>query len=216
MFIDLPAELPEQPAIILAQVKKNAPHVLGRCVATPNGDATQMYGITLSFGGAAAIYMGFYAHVEGEIYNERNVKTTIITQPRHGRLVGTDAYAMTYIPEDGYYGLDKIVARVELDSGEKVTVAYFIHVDPGADDRPESIRRICGPKGEFWKISLASEPVDTALLLGGLNVSFSDLPGSAVVQTTGTGSSAQITLDLDAAGYGWYVDYTPYLNDEPA
>jgi hypothetical protein len=25
---------------------------------------------------------------------------------------------------------------------------------------------------------------------------------------------AKITLDTDAAGYGWFIDYTPYLNEE--
>lgn len=42
------------------------------------------------------------------------------------------------------------------------------------------------------------------------------LDGSTLAQTTGTGPgpTAQITLDTDAAGYGWFIDDTPYLNDE--
>ena len=38
---------------------------------------------------------------------------------------------------------------------------------------------------------------------------FSDLPGSAVGKTVGEGAAAQITLDLNAAGHGWYIDPTP-------
>ncbi len=41
-----------------------------------------------------------------------------------------------------------------------------------------------------------------------------DLSGSAVGQTTGTGSTAQITLDSNAAGHGWFIDNTPDQNDE--
>jgi hypothetical protein len=40
------------------------------------------------------------------------------------------------------------------------------------------------------------------------------LSGASVAQTTGTGPTAQITLDTNAAGYGWFIDYTPYLNEE--
>ena len=41
-----------------------------------------------------------------------------------------------------------------------------------------------------------------------------DLAGAAVAQTTGEGSSAQITLDANAAGYNWFIDSTPADNSE--
>ncbi|MFZ4528874.1 MAG: matrixin family metalloprotease, partial [Undibacterium curvum] len=43
---------------------------------------------------------------------------------------------------------------------------------------------------------------------------FSDLAGTAVGQTTGQGKDAQITLDSNAAGHGWFIDSTPDQNDE--
>ena len=43
---------------------------------------------------------------------------------------------------------------------------------------------------------------------------FSNLTGSAVGETTGEGSSAQITLDANAAGYNWFIDPTPTDNSE--
>ena len=43
-------------------------------------------------------------------------------------------------------------------------------------------------------------------------VTFGDLPGSSLAQTTGTGPSASITLDKDAEGRGWYIDETPLDN----
>jgi hypothetical protein len=44
----------------------------------------------------------------------------------------------------------------------------------------------------------------------GVTVNLADLTGSAVGQITGT----TITLDDNAAGHDWYIDYTPYLNEE--
>ncbi|MBU0500349.1 MAG: cadherin-like domain-containing protein [Gammaproteobacteria bacterium] len=41
-------------------------------------------------------------------------------------------------------------------------------------------------------------------------VTFTDLPPATLGQTT----AQQITLDTDAANHGWYIDYTPYLNEE--
>ena len=38
---------------------------------------------------------------------------------------------------------------------------------------------------------------------------FTDLPATALGQTTAEGTSAQITLDQNAAGHDWHVDSTP-------
>jgi predicted Zn-dependent protease len=43
---------------------------------------------------------------------------------------------------------------------------------------------------------------------------FANLPGTAVGETKGEGADATIILDTDAAGHGWFIDYTSYLNDE--
>jgi hypothetical protein len=43
-----------------------------------------------------------------------------------------------------------------------------------------------------------------------LNIGFANLPSAALAQTT----SDKITLDTDAAGHGWFIDYTQYLNEE--
>ena len=37
---------------------------------------------------------------------------------------------------------------------------------------------------------------------------FTDLPSTTLGQTTGKGASAQITLDQNAGGHGWYIDPT--------
>jgi hypothetical protein len=209
MYVDLPPDLP--PVIILAKAQQdqtvaNAPRAIGWCLIRENNPGQLYDPIPISFAAAAANYMGLYEYEEGNNFSEKNAKVTIIQLPQHGQMINI----YEYIPAPGYYGLDKVIAQVELASGEKVTVAYFIHmVHLGIQESEESIREFCGPKGEYWKISL-SESVDAVSLLDGLNLTFSDLLGSAVAQTTGT----QITLDTNTAGYGWFIDYTPYLNEE--
>jgi Matrixin len=61
--------------------------------------------------------------------------------------------------------------------------------------------------------------ISLPLALGAYNfttptVTFTNLTGAAVGETKGDGSNATITLDTDAAGHGWYIDYTPYLNED--
>jgi hypothetical protein len=43
---------------------------------------------------------------------------------------------------------------------------------------------------------------------------FTDLASTAVGETTGQGLNAQITLDTNAAGHGWYIDPTPLDNSD--
>ena len=40
------------------------------------------------------------------------------------------------------------------------------------------------------------------------------MSGSVAATTLGQGSTAQITLDTDAAGHGWYIDPTPLNNTD--
>ena len=97
----------------------------------------------------------------------------------------------------------------------------------------------CGGRPEAWLISsglsdqgafpavIQSTPVQeitawqrasklSALLANASQslISFGDLLGTAVGETTGQGLSAQITLDTNAAGHGWYIDPTPLDNTD--
>ena len=47
-----------------------------------------------------------------------------------------------------------------------------------------------------------------------ISMTISDLTGSTLGQTTGLGNTAQITLDSNAAGHGWFIDSTPGSNEE--
>jgi hypothetical protein len=231
MFIDLPPDQPP-PVIILAQARQNrstsAERAIGICRISENHpySLVRSEGVPLSFGAAAVGYMGYYDNGNGSKYRSEeqrealrqagnNAKVTIIHPPLHGRLISKSEVSFAYFPEADYFGQDKIVALVDLASGEQITVVYFINmVHHGIQESQESILEFCGSKGEFWKISLSPDSINTVSLLDNLNISFSDLLGFALAKTTGTGPSAQITLDTTAAGHSWYIDYTPYLNEE--
>lgn len=48
------------------------------------------------------------------------------------------------------------------------------------------------------------------MLLGKATITIADLADGYLALTTGT----TITLDTDAAGYGWFIDPTPLRNEE--
>jgi hypothetical protein len=72
----------------------------------------------------------------------------------------------------------------------------------------ESVEPIVAGALARWQQS-GIAPVDAATL-NALQFQVADLPGEAVSQTNGT----VVTLDLDAAGRGWFVDATPLLDEE--
>nr|WP_321269669.1 hypothetical protein [uncultured Tolumonas sp.] len=119
---------------------------------------------------------------------------TVLKQPQHGKIVMSsldDPYG--YYPDQDYEGDDYFVLDVQ--KGDiKIQIHYFVLVTI-------EVNSVCPqmPKDSdgIWKINLA----------------FDDLSyqhSSILNETSTTGSSAKI----DIAGYGWYIDYTPYLNGE--
>ena len=66
----------------------------------------------------------------------------------------------------------------------------------------------------FGHISDMLAATNSMLDLSNVMLIFQDLPSTAVGETTGAGLSAQITLDTNAAGHGWYIDQTPLDNTD--
>ena len=146
-------------------------------------------------------------------------KVTLIKAPAHGKVIREEGPWSSetdyqYRPDEDYAGKDRFVMQVE-KHGVKVRIHYLMVVP----QEGESLKGHCNP--ESWKISssFTTPTLDKAALQSlldatGINnavtVTTAELSGGAVGQTTGS----TITLDTDAAGYSWYIDYTPYLNDE--
>jgi hypothetical protein len=152
-------------------------------------------------------------------------KITVLRTPQHGKMVGKENNQ--YLPDKGYLGKDRIDLLVEamddLGRPTAVTFRFYINVLSEkerykiADSKGAAfnryIKKYCGTTRVIWRISESdtSEPL-YALLTDAKDAltGFEDLPGASLAQTT----SDKITLDTDAAGYGWFIDYTPYLNEE--
>ena len=143
------------------------------------------------------------------------VKVTLLKAPAHGKVVYPDTPKavkwnwLDYMPEDGYVGRDNFIMQVEKD-GVKVRIEYLIE---GLDEG-EPATGICNQ--EHWKISAITPTLDNVSLQAltnaiGINNTF---PVNAYSLARGIVGQNTLTLDTNTAGYGWYINYTPYLNDE--
>jgi hypothetical protein len=166
---------------------------------------------------------------QGISYNDSHINTSFVieTQPKHGRLEriesGEFAGQLRYTPDAGFLGMDFVSFIVTIEN-KRIRVNMTLNVardldlpteddsEPGeSEDRClEEMSLPFGRKfavfeddGKLWLITDMSSVLK-----------MDDLPSVALAQTTGTGPTAQITLDTNAAGYGWFIDYTPYLNEE--
>lgn len=223
MFLDIPPDSPAQsPVVMVAEAKQvqkpvGLQRTLGICRPMENIQDDPVFGkVTIDFSGAAVNYLFYYE--EKKNLSDVEAKVTLLQLPAHGRLIDGD----TYVPDPGFHGQDNISALVEL-GGYQIKVVYFIKVvneDQRVGDNEASIRKYCGSKGNMWKISLPTTPVDpstlqylldqTGLNSSAVNLQVADLPGSSLGQTTNT----SITLDTNAAGYNWFIDPTPFDNAE--
>ena len=164
-------------------------------------------------------------------------KTTVLEQLKLGRLVWLgdkgnevnlgDTNSDSYEAQDMYVGKDKVTFMTEL-AGREIKVVHYIR----ATDKTVEI-------DNFQKIYKKYRPLRTWPMQGALesgenlvawqrsaNLSaliaeaqqsltgFTDLPATALGQTTGAGATATITLDQNAAGHSWRVDPTPLDNTD--
>jgi len=138
-------------------------------------------------------------------FDYRDIKTSILQEPKHGELTeridnkGNILY--TYDPEPGYLGKDSAVFVAEFN-GKRYKITTELRVV-----RPHAGESNCPPNRLIKVGQFTPTPND-------YKVTFSDLTGSAVGETNGQGRTAQITLDSNAAGHGWFIDDTPDNNDE--
>jgi hypothetical protein len=179
------------------------------------------------------------AHIDQDVDDwyldwQESLKTSIVRAPQHGEyVVIDDRYHEHYLPEKGYVGKDRIDMLIEGkdDRGRPIsaTIRFYLNVVPEkelnkaiANSRTYShaIKQYCGTNKDTWRISdsgPASVPAfGQAGDLTGLysqaayGLQFTDLPSGALGQSTGT----TITLDDNAAGHGWFIDSTPWSNEE--
>jgi hypothetical protein len=215
------------PAVITAAASgMDKERILGRCWVVDEG------GISWTIIGYAQGYLGLYEkQTNPPLPSDDDVR--IVVPPTHGQLMrfqknsGKSHYF--YQPDKGYFGKDRIESLVSMWDGKAVRIIDNIIVQSMPIDSPGFDSEEFCPK-HYWKISQSQETgsyfADLASWIRSSSLSwllsnvqsvssgFADLYGVSVAQTTDTDPTARITLDTDAAGYGWFIDYTPYLNEE--
>jgi len=204
-------------AVAASPVQAADNYVLGRCkVSSPDS------GAEIRPAGDGDIYLVDYhagdPRYKGFTFDDDSVKVTLVKAPAHGRVEHVEStlsnHDYHYYSKEGYSGQDRFVMQVE-KNGVKVRIQYLVEVA----GEGESTTYLCNPASGSWKISSTTPAFDNArlqALLGAANINnsvvltFSDLAGGALGQTTGT----SITLDDNAGGYGWFIDATSGSNEE--
>ena len=229
--IDQPTVPPNTPPVIIAAKAKpgvQRERVLGVC------ELVELYGA-----GKADLFpvsrANNYFHTDGKPYpksykpeiTEGLAKISVLQQPKHGHVAPSTPesklFDWRYVPTKGYEGTDSAILQVE-GNGHKIKLKYFFMVTSGAGESALD-NKDC--KGLTWKISsLTTDPIslaslqrsnDLATVIANASESltnFTNLPGTAVGENTGTGNTATITLDTNAAGHNWFIDSTPADNNE--
>lgn len=192
------------------------------------GDETKIAIFSIS---AADDYMYHYENKANFFGKGKEAKVTLLQAPEHGELSFANGVPEEYFPNENYEGRDFFIVQIE-QNGVKVKVQYFILVDYPANLKYITCSEM--PKGAYgyWKISQsdanasnfnatdlisAQNRITLSKLFTGVSqslVGFANLTDNAVGETTGTGLSAKITLDTNAAGHGWFIDPTPTDNEE--
>jgi hypothetical protein len=220
-YLPVDLESTKVPMVIVAAADKITENVIGVCQPVDNAG-----GFDLRVAAQTHFFLRGVEPMEVDISRIEIKVIYIVRQPEHGHFIlgENSLYGEgTYIPDEGYLGEDRLEAFVAVGD-DVVRVVYNFVVQPNATDQlEESAWNALCPKGLFWIISETSTENQPPATLQSLfsfidtgtfsSVRFSDLSGAALAQTTGTGASAQITLDTDAAGHGWFIDYTPYLKE---
>jgi Bacterial Ig domain len=192
----------------------------------PGGDDSAR---TAPYGLAPLATIKNYIYITEKRVVQISGNTAVLQKPTHGTVEMKADGRLSYSPESGYFGKDRVVLLVEMD-GRKFKLVYNIHVLEGVvtyqDDEelcPKSIWRISlnpdDPTAPEYTFQLPSQLANNGFgAIGNVDLKIANLSGTSVGQTLynspSTGLRASITLDIDAAGHGWFIDATPFDNRE--
>lgn len=175
---------------------------------------------------------------------QKSLKVSVLRAPAFGSLEDAKQNINLLVtPNTGYLGKDRVDVLVEgeddLGRPLALTLRYYLTVLNKTEEqriynsKDLPFKELCGKSHNRWRISALDESSFIAWSKDDLfawqrsaNLSalianaqqtltgFTDLPATALGQTTGEGANAAITLDTNAAGHGWYVDPTPLDNTD--
>ncbi|MBK7003103.1 MAG: tandem-95 repeat protein [Rhodoferax sp.] len=138
----------------------------------------------------------------------------VTSSPKNGDVFvsSKEHFIYAYRANEGYIGPDSFTIGVDTltRSGRKIHFNLVFNLAVVEQYRAEDTPPICKSM-KFSALQYAPISVSWGLTLPTV---LSNLSGSSVGQTTGTGPTAQITLDTTASGHGWYIDPTPQDNTD--
>jgi VCBS repeat-containing protein len=222
----VPAVPPQAPTVMIAQVQQSPTTVtfcLDKQSLVPDSAPNSFSPIGQDFlEKIGRPYTGTDAEAQ-------QYKVTLLGMPKHGQaqLVYEPSQHWTYLPEEGYEGADRVTYLVEGQGKQyKVVINFWVvgvldedrkaqycdSVDFGASNGlitpPAGLKPLTMSNFTAWQ----NEAQFASLLntVSNITVTFADLTGGALGQTTGS----TITLDTTASGNGWFIDTTPSDNSE--
>jgi hypothetical protein len=231
--------IPEQQAPIVLADKGSAPamqpdYILHGCQAVSSSESESPESAERGIDPALvlALYISRRDYATGDHTDDLRaaVKNPILLEgPKHGRIHVVDekgyGRVFRYEPVPNYEGKDSVSFMVEFKGNYYKIVIELVVVemtDIHVDECP-SLPRLIKVNDELISDVFDIKNYNTpdswrratslyALLSGAKDAltGFADLSGSAL----GSTSANKITLDTDAAGYNWFINYTPYLNEE--
>jgi Matrixin len=223
------------------QTKTKYDRTIGVCRAVENHDPDHPQALAMNGVSPIHALKNYFGQQEKKTI-EGPSTVTVLEPPKHGILrdngtfvtdadtgVRTDTgeRRYRYLPNPGVVGIkDRAVLQVDI-AGMKIKMVYTFHVVEAVGTATQKI--FCGPVS-YKRISAAPEtgPLTLEELTQSwssdysgipiVDVNIADLPstsvGQTIANTPSTGLRASITLDLDAAGHGWFIDATPFDNSE--
>jgi hypothetical protein len=228
--MDVPYVPAQETLIVLAQADTTAgstplpDFILKECQQTESTGNPRSADRAVDPAGMLSIFMQNKYNRPIEFSAVKNI--SLLQGTTNGNLVaGTSTSGRTvygYDPIPNYTGNDQAVFMAEFE-GKHYKIVVNIVVSPHVGESPlmEGQQPVCPPPK---LIKVNGKPVSGALgndiNVGAMDsltvnasvitVTFGDLAGGAVGQTTG----GNITLDTNAAGNNWFIDTTPADNSE--
>jgi len=170
-------------------------------------------------GGAVFTALGYKFNPKGFDYLipdkvRFQTKYYVVTAPKHGEVYQSEEdkkhWLYSYRSVEGYTGQDSFTIGVDTFSRSGKEVHFKLKFNLAVMEELGNEPQLC----ESMKFSsLPNSPVSISWDLP-IPVNFAHLGSALLGETIGLGPTAQITLDTDAAGHGWYIDDTPDNNDE--
>ena len=214
-MMDVPYVPASEALVVLAQAAapgatQTLDYILQQCQETEStgNPRSAMRGVDPA--GWLAVYLGNRDH--RDIYGDRaamaSITTTMLEGTKHGKIFAeVDNEGLTsyhYDPTPGYVGKDRAVFISEFN-GKRYKIVIDLVVSLVVNENEP----VCPPP-KLIKVNGKPVSDSSPYLLNSFTITFADLPGSAAGQTTGS----EITLDLTAAGNGWFIDSKPGDNSE--